>query len=96
MLDAASVPATIVNWGGDDAISPNQWCALFGELSGREPVVEVQQVPGSQIGAILDNTRRLSITGPCTMRYPDAFRDLYETRYPDGPDAGPVGMSSPL
>ena len=96
LLDAASVPATIVNWGGDDAISPNQWCALFGELSGREPVVEVQQVPGSQIGAILDNTRRLSITGPCTMRYPDAFRDLYETRYPDGPDAGPVGMSSPL
>jgi nucleoside-diphosphate-sugar epimerase len=96
LLDAASVPATIVNWGGDDAVSPNQWCALFGELSGREPVIEVQTVPGSQIGAVLDNTRRLAITGPCTMRYPDAFRDLYETRYPNGPDAGPVGMSSPL
>jgi nucleoside-diphosphate-sugar epimerase len=96
LLAAASVPATVVNWGGDDAVGPHDWCALFGELSGREPVVQVQPVPGSQIGAVLDNTKRLSITGPCTKRYPDAFRELYETRYPDGPDAGPVGMANPM
>jgi nucleoside-diphosphate-sugar epimerase len=96
LLAAASVPATVVNWGGDDAISPHEWCALFGELTGRTPVVEVKAVPGSQIGASIDNTKRLTLTGPCTMRYPDAFRDLYETRYPDGPDGGPIGMANPL
>ena len=96
LLDAASVPATIVNWGGDDAVGPQDWCPLFGELTGRDAVVEVQHVPGSQIGASIDNTKRLSITGPCTMRFPDAFRDLYETRYPDGPDGGPIGMANPL
>jgi nucleoside-diphosphate-sugar epimerase len=96
LLAAASVPATVVNWGGDDAVGPHDWCALFGELSGRTPVVEVKEVPGSQIGASLDNTKRLTFTGPCTMRYPDAFRRLYETRYPNGPDGGPIGMANPL
>ncbi|HZP28580.1 MAG TPA: NAD(P)-dependent oxidoreductase [Acidimicrobiia bacterium] len=96
LLAAASVPATVVNWGGDDAVTPHEWCALFGELSGREPDIRVQAVPGSQIGNSLDNTKRLSITGPCTKRFPDAFRELYETRYPDGPDAGPIGLANPL
>lgn len=96
LLAAASVPATVVNWGGDDAVTPHEWCAFFGELTGRDPVVEVKHVPGSQIGAALDNTKRLTITGPCAKRYPDAFRELYEVRYPDGPDAGPIGMANPL
>ena len=33
LLGAASVPATIVNWGGDDAVGPHDWCTLFGELT---------------------------------------------------------------
>ena len=35
MLDAASVPATIVNWAGDETPSVQEWCAYMGELSGR-------------------------------------------------------------
>jgi nucleoside-diphosphate-sugar epimerase len=96
LLDAASVPATIVNWGGDDAVGPHDWCPLFGELTGRTPEIQVQPVPGSQIGASTDNTKRLAITGPCNVRFPDGFRALYEARYPNGPDAGPVGMANPL
>ena len=34
MLEAASVPATIVNWGGDEETSIEAWCEYMGELVG--------------------------------------------------------------
>ena len=34
LLDAASVPATIVNWAGDEAVSVQEWARYFGELTG--------------------------------------------------------------
>ena len=37
LLDAASAPATIVNWCGDEVVTPEQWCALFGEHLDVEP-----------------------------------------------------------
>ena len=96
MLGAASTPATIVNWGGDDPVGPHDWCPLFAELSGRTLDLQVQPVPGSQPGNSIDTTKRLSITGPCQVRFPDGFRRLYEGRYPNGADAGPVGIGNPL
>ena len=39
LLDAAAVPATIVNWAGDEPVSVQEWCAYVGELDGIEPVV---------------------------------------------------------
>ena len=35
LLDAASVPATTVNWGGDQTVSLQEWCAYIGSLVGR-------------------------------------------------------------
>ncbi len=37
LLDAASVPATIVNWGGDEQVSLMAWSEYLGELVGRPP-----------------------------------------------------------
>ena len=34
LLGAASVPATIVNWGGDEPVSVQEWSRYFGELLG--------------------------------------------------------------
>jgi nucleoside-diphosphate-sugar epimerase len=90
LLAAASVPATIVNWGGDEAVSSQQWCAYFGELSGKSPRVSIDPVPGTQRGVVLDVTKRRSLTGPCRVQWRDGMRAMYESRYPDGPDAGPV------
>jgi hypothetical protein len=90
------VPATVVNWGGDDAIGPRDWLPLFEELTGRTAQVTHNPLPGSQIGNILDNAKRLAITGPCTVRFPDGMRRLYETRYPNGPDGPSAGMANPL
>lgn len=98
LLAAATVPATVVNWGGDEVVSPQEWCAYFGELTGRTPDVVVKDMPGTHRGSILDPTRRRSITGPCTVGWRDGMRRLVSERYPDGVDAvtGVSGQASNL
>jgi len=90
LLGAASVPATIVNWGGDEAVSAQEWCAYFGELAGKSPNVTTKPVPGTQRGVVLDVTKRRAITGPCRINWRDGMRAMFEARYPNGVDAGPV------
>lgn len=94
LLGAASVPATVVNWGGDEAVSPQQWCAYFGELTGRTPEVVVREMPGTQRGSILDPTKRQSITGPCVVSWRDGMRRTFAARYPDGVDASGPGAGA--
>jgi nucleoside-diphosphate-sugar epimerase len=98
LLAAASVPATIVNWGGDEAVGPHEWCAYFGELTGREANVVVKEMPGTARGSIMDATKRASITGPCTVSWRDGMRQTFEARYPDGVDgvSGVSGQASNL
>ncbi|OBK80925.1 epimerase [Mycobacterium sp. 1164985.4] len=83
LLDAASVPATIVNFAGDTPVSVQQWCAYFGELLGVSPRVEVRPVPGASVGSVGDHTRRTTITGPCTVDWRDGFRAMTAHHYPD-------------
>jgi nucleoside-diphosphate-sugar epimerase len=87
LLDAASVGATIVNWGGDEAVSVQQWCAWAGEWSGKTPIVDVRPPPFSLKGSCGDNSLRKSITGPCRTPFKDGLRKIYEARY-GAPKAG--------
>jgi len=80
LLDAASVPATIVNWAGDEPVSVQQWCALFGEFLGRDVEIHVGDFPGTQRSAISDNTKRLAITGPCKVPWQDGIRQMVSAR----------------
>jgi nucleoside-diphosphate-sugar epimerase len=88
LLDAASVPATIVNWGGDEPASVQEYCAYFGELLGVEPEVVVEEIPGASRGSIGDHTKRSSITGPCRVGWREGFRRVAEHFYPDRVRAG--------
>jgi nucleoside-diphosphate-sugar epimerase len=83
LLGAASVPATIVNWCGDDAVSVQEWTAYFGELLGVDASVDVTPVPCSSLGSVGDPTRRRSITGPCEVHWRDGFRRMAANAYPD-------------
>ncbi|KUH64957.1 epimerase [Mycolicibacterium novocastrense] len=87
LLDAASVPATIVNFAGDTPVSVQQWCAYFGELIGVSPQVDVQPVPGASVGSVGDHTKRTSITGPCTVDWREGFRAMAAHHYPDRVEA---------
>jgi nucleoside-diphosphate-sugar epimerase len=82
LLGAASVPATIVNWAGDEVVSVQEWCACAGEIAGVKADVEIGPPVGGPPGAIADVTRRLAITGPCRIGWRDGMRQTIETRHP--------------
>lgn len=83
MLGAASVPATIVNWGGDDVVSVQEYCAYMGELLGVDAKVDTTEIPGASRGAIMDATRRLAITGPARIGWREGIRRLVQASYPE-------------
>ena len=83
LLDAASVPAMIVNWGGDEPVSVQEWTAFFGALLGVDARVAVHEIPGASHGAVADHTKRAAITGPCRVDWRDGFRRMAEHFYPD-------------
>lgn len=78
LLDAASIPATIVNWCGDEVVTQRQWCELAGALSGRPADIIVNPVPGAPCGNAGDAALRRSITGPCKHSFVPSFTALYE------------------
>lgn len=81
MLDAASTPANIVNWGGDEAVTVQEWCAMVGEWSGKEVKMVTQPIPNSTHTAGSDQTKRKSITGPSTVPFCEGFKAIYDARY---------------
>ena len=83
LIGAASVPATIVNFCGDDPVTVQEWSRYFGELLGVEAKVVVNEVPGASRGSVGDVTRRRSITGPCRVHWRDGFRRMVEHYYPE-------------
>ena len=74
LLDAASVPATIVNWCGDEPVSVQEYAAYFGELLGVEADVVVEEIPGASRGSVGDQTKRSvdhrSVSGRLARRVP--------------------------
>jgi nucleoside-diphosphate-sugar epimerase len=88
LLHAASVPATIVNWCGDEAVSVQQWSDYFADLFGVAARVIVEPVPGASIGSVGDPTKRIAITGRCRVGWREGFRRIAEHFYPDRVRAG--------
>jgi nucleoside-diphosphate-sugar epimerase len=94
LLAAASVPATIVNWGGDEVVTVQEWTNYFGELTGRGPQIDLEPVAGTHRGVALDVSRRLALTGPCRTNWRQGMKAVYESRYPDGAVDGALPPSS--
>ncbi len=81
LLDAASVPATIVNWAGRDTVGIEEWCGFMGDLTGLEPsFVETDRTIGS---VTVDTTKMEQIAGPTRVQWKDGFRRMVETFHPE-------------
>lgn len=80
LLDAATVPATIVNFGGDEVVTAQQWIAYAAEILGVDPKIEIAPIPGSQPGIALDVTKRISLTGPDKVHWQEGIRRTVEAR----------------
>jgi nucleoside-diphosphate-sugar epimerase len=92
LLDAARVPATVVNWAGDDAVTVQDWATYMGELAGYEPEIEVQEMVGALRGLVADVEKRKSITGPCSIGWREGVKQLWKARH--GKEAPRLGAAA--
>ncbi len=81
LLDIAAVPATVVNWGGDERVSIEEWTAYMGELTGLTPKL----VPTDQslASVALDLTKMHELVGHTTVSWKDGFRRMVAAQQPD-------------
>ena len=80
LLGAASVPATIVNWGGPTA-ALEDWCGLLGEVTGLEPAFE--ETPNT-IGSVhVDLTKMHELVGEATVSIDEGIRRMVAARHPE-------------
>jgi len=81
MLAAASVPSTIVNWGGDEETSVEEWCAYLAELVGRD--VQFDRTLGTIGGIPTDNTKRRALVGATSVAWKDGMRRMVGALHPE-------------
>ena len=81
LLRAASTPASIVNWAGDQPVSVQEWSTFAGELLGKPADVVVRPVPGTLRGSVADVSKRLSITGECRVDWHEGMRRTVAARH---------------
>ena len=79
MLAAASVPATVVNWGGNDAVSIEEWCTYMGELTGLEARFEPTAHTIDSVA--LDLTRMHELIGSTSVHWKDGMRRMVAARH---------------
>ena len=84
LFDAASVPARIVNWTGDEVVTRYQWIERAAQLFGKPALTKYVPEQYTPLGSVLDPTLRRSITGPCKVKFWDAFDSIYKENYPTG------------
>ena len=85
LFDVASIPTTVVNWAGNDAISHREMCDYMGGLVGIKPQYQEGPVTGDSFAS--DNTRREELIGTCAVSWRDGLRDTLQTKFPDAFDS---------
>src|SRR5437588_603856 len=68
-LDAAAVPAVTINWGGEDVVSIQDWCAYLTELTGVEIPLTVG--PTAMPSVVADVTKQHEIAGKAEIGWRD-------------------------
>ncbi len=81
LLEAASVPAVTVNWGGSESVSIEEWCTYLAGLVGAEARFEPTEHTIDSVQ--IDTTRMHGITGPTTVHWRDGMRRMARALHPD-------------
>jgi nucleoside-diphosphate-sugar epimerase len=82
LLKSASVPANIVNWGGPETVSIEEWSAYLGGLIGVQPTLEYTD-KGVVQSVMVDTTKLFGITSPFKTKWQDGMRRLVAAKHPD-------------
>jgi nucleoside-diphosphate-sugar epimerase len=81
LLEVASVPATTVNWSGDQTVSIQEWCGYLGSLVGKEPIFEESEQ--ALRGNPTDNARMRELIGGTTVDWHDGMRRMAHKFHPE-------------
>lgn len=76
LLDAAGVPANVVNWGGDEVVSVEEWCDLIGELIGKP--VNYAHSEATIPSIIVDLTKLHDLGFHSTVSWQDGIRGIVD------------------
>jgi|KBSSwiStaDraftv2_1062776.scaffolds.fasta_scaffold07310_13 UDP-glucuronate 4-epimerase len=82
LLAAADLRSNVLNWGGDDVVSVEEFTDYMGQLTGLVPDYDRTDENPLPQGA-LDNEKRLKFLGPCKVKWRDGFRRMVEARHPE-------------
>jgi nucleoside-diphosphate-sugar epimerase len=81
LLAAASVPATIVNWGGNDVVSIEEWSRYLASLVGKEATfVKTDQALQS---VMIDLTKQHALIGKAQVHWKDGMRRMVAHFHPE-------------
>lgn len=81
LVEAATVPARIVNWAGQEQVSIEEWCGYLGELIGVEPKFDYTE--NALESVMVDNGRMRELVGPTEVEWKAGLRRMVEARHPD-------------
>jgi nucleoside-diphosphate-sugar epimerase len=81
LLEIAGVPATIVNWGGDEKVSVEDWTAYLSELTGIPAKLIVSENTLQSVELNLDRMHEL--VGHSTVHWKDGMRRMVAALRPD-------------
>jgi nucleoside-diphosphate-sugar epimerase len=81
LLGAATTPATTVNWGGDQAVSIEEWCGYLSELTGIEARFDPTDATIDSVQ--IDLTRMHDLVGTTATGWQDGMRRMVAARHPE-------------
>ncbi len=81
LIAHASVPALIVNLGGDEVTSVEEMIRYIESLTGLSMKTEEAELATWQM-KIVDATLRRQLAGPCNVNWRDGIRSILATRFP--------------
>jgi UDP-glucuronate 4-epimerase len=80
-MEVAAVPPLVVNWGGSETVSAEDYCAYMGELVGVKPIFEYTAEAHTPLWP--DVTFMHEVLGRTKVYWRDGFRRMIEARHPE-------------
>jgi UDP-glucuronate 4-epimerase len=78
---SATVPATVVNWGGDEPVGMTDCARYMSELAGVEATFTTAETPRETYA--FDSSKRRALIGDCTVEWHAGIRRTLEVHFPE-------------
>jgi nucleoside-diphosphate-sugar epimerase len=80
LLACASVPATTLNWGGEDVVSVQEWADHLADLTGVR--ITFVESPSAGPSVCVDLARQHELVGHARVHWKDGLRRMVAARHP--------------